>query len=104
MSRQVTVRQALQRVADYPTMLTDEIIQVHAHELVARTLYDIANRPDANERGSMTRANTARKMIMDRLVGKRRAGSHPATRTKVEVEFRDLTVHEIGEAPSNDVD
>jgi hypothetical protein len=30
-------------------------------------------------------------MILDRLVGKRRAGSHPATRTEVQIDFVDLT-------------
>jgi hypothetical protein len=87
----VTIRQALQNVADNPVMLTDEWIQVPVHELVARALFDIANRPDANQRGSMARANKARKMILDRLVGKRRAGSHPATKVQVEIEFIDLT-------------
>ena len=87
----VTIKQALQYVADYPVMLTDEVIQVPVHELVCRTLFDIANNPDAAQRGSQTRANKARKMILDRLVGKRRAGSHPATRVQVEIEFIDLT-------------
>ena len=80
--KSVTVRQALQNVADYPTPLDDEVIQSPVHELVARTLFDIANRPDASVRGSMSRANRARRMILDRMVGKRRAGSHPATRIR----------------------
>ena len=87
----VTIREALQAVADNPVMLTDEVIQVPVHELVCRTLFDIANRPDAQVRGSLTRANKARKMILDRMVGRRRAGSHPATRAEVQVEFVDLT-------------
>lgn len=89
--KSVTIKAALQNVADYPEMLTDEIIQVPVHELVCRNLFEIANRPDAGERGSMARANKARKMILDRLVGKRRAGSHPATRTRVDIDFVDLT-------------
>lgn len=89
--KHVSIRQALQNVADNPVLATDEIVNVHVHELVARALYEIANRPDASQRGSMTRANKARKMILDRLVGKRRAGSHPATRTQVPIEFEDLT-------------
>ena len=93
--KDVTIREALQRVADRPEMHTDEVIQLPVHELVSRTLFDIANRPDAAQRGSMTRANKARKMILDRLVGKRRAGSHPATRTKVEIDFVDLTGGEL---------
>lgn len=92
----VTIRQALQNVADYPQLMTDELIQVPVHELVARALFEIANRPDANERGSMARANKARKMIMDRMVGKRRPGSHPATKNTVSVDFVDLTGRELG--------
>lgn len=91
----VTVRQALQNVADYPRMVDDEIIRAPAHELISRTLFDIANRPDAAVRGSMSKANKARRMILNRLVGKRRAGSHPATRTTVEVEFIDLAGKEL---------
>jgi hypothetical protein len=92
----VSIRQALQQVADYPIMLDDELIQVPAYELIARTLFDIANNPDAAQRGAMTRANKARKMILDRMVGKRRAGSHPATRQVVEIDFVDLTGGELG--------
>lgn len=87
----VTIQQALQQVANYPVMLTDELVQVPAHELVSRALFEISNNPDASVRGSYARANKARKMILDRLVGKRRAGTHPATRTEVHLEFRDLT-------------
>lgn len=94
----VSVRAALQQVADNPTMLDDDFLQKPVHELVARTLFDIANRPDARVRGSMARANKARKMIFDRLVGKRRAGSHPATRNPVVIDFVDLTGGELGES------
>lgn len=93
---QVTIKDALQRVADNPVMLDDELIQVPVYELVARMLFEIANRPDASQRGALTRANKARKMILDRLVGKRRAGSHPATRTVVQIDFIDLTGGELG--------
>lgn len=93
--RSVTVRQALQQVADYPQPLDDEMIQWPVHELIARTLFEIANRPDASVRGNMTRANKARKMILDRLVGRRRPGSHPATRNNVDIELIDLTGGEL---------
>jgi hypothetical protein len=89
--KNVSVRQALQHVADFPQALDDEMIRWPVHELIARTLYQIANQPDATVRGSMTRANVARRMILDRLVGKRRAGSHPATRNVVAIDFLDLT-------------
>lgn len=91
----VTIRQALQQVADYPVQLSDDLLQAPVYELVARSLFDIANRPDASVRGSMAKANKARKMILDRMVGKRRAGSHPATREVIQVEFIDLTGGEL---------
>lgn len=96
--KNVTIRQALQHVADYPQPIDDEVVQAPVYELVSRALFDIANRPDASVRGSMTRANKARRMILLRLVGKRRAGSHPATREVTQLDFVDLTGGEIGAA------
>lgn len=93
--KHLTVQQALQLVADHPDVRTDEVTQLPVHELVCRALFEVANKPDASVRGSMSRANRARKMILDRLVGKRRAGSHPATREEVPIEFVDLTAVEI---------
>ena len=93
--KHLTVQQALQLVAENPELATDEITQVRVHELVCRSLFEIANKPDATVRGSLARANKARKMILDRLVGKRRAGSHPATRHEVPIEFVDLTSGEL---------
>lgn len=86
----VTIRQALQHVADNPVLKTDALIDVPAHELVARTLFEIANGAQVSERGSLTRANAARSLIFTRLVGRRRAGSHPATNQKVELKFHPL--------------
>jgi hypothetical protein len=96
--RHVTIKQALQRAADYPTMQTTELTQVPTHELIARTLFEIANSADPDVRGSLSRANKARTMIFNRLVGRRRAGSHPATRESVELEFIDLTEKQIAPA------
>jgi hypothetical protein len=91
-----TIQQALQRVADHPHPETDNALQTPTHELVCRSLFDIANNPDAKVRGSMARANRARKLIFDRLVGKRKPGTHPATRVGgAEVEFVDLTSHQL---------
>lgn len=89
MSKSVTVREALQRVADDPTLPSDYTI-APVHQLVSLALFEIANNPDASQRGSLMRANKARKMIAERLVGKRRAGSHPATKTKEKLVFVDL--------------
>lgn len=95
MGKPVTIRQALQRVAENPEVSTDEMLQLPVHELVSRTLFEIANKPDAQVRGSMARSNRARRMILDRLDGRRRAGSHPATRTVETLEFADLTGGEL---------
>lgn len=86
-----TVREALQHVADYPAPVDDEVIMMHTGELIARTLYDIANKPDANVRGSMARANKARRLIMNYLAGRRRAGTDPHHKPVVELHMNDLT-------------
>lgn len=91
MSQKRTVRQALQYVADYPVPVTDDQLVMPVNELVARTLFDIANKPNAEDRGSMRRANRARKMIFDRLAGKRRAGTAPARGTRTSLTISDLT-------------
>ena len=93
----VTIRQALQHVVDNPVLKTDDLLSLPAHELVSRTLFEIANGAQISERGSMTRANVARNMIFNRLVGRRRPGTHPATPQKVELEFVDLVGGEIGD-------
>ena len=94
--KHTSVRAALQYVANYPQPVTDEHIQLPVHELICRSLFDLANNPDVKVRGSYAKANKARKMIMDRLDGKRRAGSHPARKQTNSVEFIDLTMHQIG--------
>lgn len=91
----VTIRQALQHVVDNPEMKTDDLISLPVHELVCRSLFEIANSAQINQRGSMTRANVARGMIFNRLVGRRRAGSHPVTQNRVDLKFVDLIGGEI---------
>ena len=93
--RKLTVREALQYVADYPVPVDDEVITMHTGELLARTLYDIANKPDANVRGSMARANKARRLIMNYLAGRRRTGTAPHVKTAVTLQMQDLTGGEI---------
>lgn len=93
--KNVSIKEALDNVAANPVLFTDELTQVPVHELVARALFEISNTPDASIRGSMTKANKARKMILDRLVGRRRAGTHPATRQEVSITFVDLTAGAI---------
>lgn len=86
-----TVREALQHVADYPQPVTDDVITMHTGELISRTLYDIANKPDASVRGSLARANKARRLIMNYLAGRRRAGTAPHQKQVVRLQMRDLT-------------
>lgn len=89
--KHTTIRQALQHVADYPQPVTDEVVNMPVSELVARALYDIANQPDASVRGSMAKANKARKIILDRMGGRRRSGTTPPSGGTVPIEFVDLT-------------
>lgn len=91
MSQKRTVREALQYVADYPEPVSDDLLVMHTGELVARTLFDIANKPDANVRGSMSKANRARKIIMDRLDGRRKKGTTPHVPVVTRLTMRDLT-------------
>lgn len=95
MKKTVTIRQALQHVADNPVLKTDMVIDVPVHELVCRTLFEIANGAEMGSPRSQSRANNARTLIFDRLVGKRRSGSHPATRSQQAVQFVDLTSKEV---------
>lgn len=87
----VSIREALQKVADHPEYTTDALIDVPVHELVARTLFDIANSPDTKVRGSLSRATRAQKIIMDRLVGLRKAGTNPVAQAEAGLQFVDLT-------------
>lgn len=89
--RHTTIRQALQHVADNPYPATDEMLVIPVHELVCRTLFNIANNPMNGKRGAQSRANAARTMIFDRMVGKRQPGSHPATRKETQIAFANLT-------------
>lgn len=94
--KHVSIRQAMQYVADHPETPDDNLIALPVHELVARTLFEIANSPTQQNKRSMKDANIARDIILKRLVGRRRAGSHPATKQKTVIEFQDLTGGEIG--------
>jgi hypothetical protein len=86
----VSVQQALQRVADHPDPTSDDWLAAPAHELICRTLFDLANNPGSTP-GSLGKANAARSLIFDRMIGRRKPGTHPATRGKRELRFKDLT-------------
>ncbi|GEP27956.1 hypothetical protein CLE01_25540 [Cryobacterium levicorallinum] len=59
---------------------------------MCRKLFELANSPDKKVRGSMARATKAQKIILDRLVGRRRPGTHPAQVQVDAINFIDLTV------------
>ena len=89
---QVTVQQALQKAAD--TWQDDRELDwtmAPVHHLVALTLFDIANGGSTKERGSIGRATKAQKIILNRMVGLRRPGSRPISKTSDGIEFVDLT-------------
>ena len=92
-----TVEQALQYVADHPD-ITRPPIDTPVWELVARTIYGIANSPDKRVRGSMGRAHAAQKILLDRMVGRRRPGTAPVQTGGAEVTFVDLTVGVLPDA------
>ena len=92
LKRHKGIADALQYVADHPAQSTEAPIDAPVYELVSRALFHIANSPDGKVRGSFARANRAQKMIMNRLVGRRRPGTHPAQTQSEEIEFIDLTV------------
>lgn len=87
----VSIRDALQAAANSARSEDEAVIDLKVHELVSLTLYDIANGPDSKVRGSLVRATRAQKLIMNRLTGLRRPGTHPAARDNSAVKFIDLT-------------
>ena len=91
MARPVSVQQALQYVARNPSPRSDDMLQTPAHELVSRALFTVANSVDLSVRGSAARSNKARSLLMNRLEGKRGAGTAPVRESSNAVEFHDLT-------------
>lgn len=86
----ITVRQALQHVHDYPGS-REITVESPVSDVISRILFEIAMTPDPKVKVSMARAVRAQKMISERLVGRRRAGTHPAQARSTTVEFVDLT-------------
>lgn len=95
--RNRTIQEALQYVADHPEPSSDVALEIPVHELICRQLFEVAMSPDAKVRGSLGRATRAQKLIMDRLVGRRRPGSHPAQMQGNDLEFDDLTQGALAE-------
>lgn len=91
-----SIRQALEYVANNPAPSSDSPIEMPVWELIGRSVFDIANKPDPRVRGAKARATRAQKILLDRLVGRRRPGTHPAQVENDEIEFLDLTLMELG--------
>lgn len=85
-----TIRDALRYVSEHPEPSTDPI-DMPIWEHVCRGLFEMANNPDTKIRGGMARATKAQGMILDRMVGKRRAGTKPVSGGRTQVAFLDLT-------------
>jgi hypothetical protein len=92
LKRHKSIAEALQYVADHPVGSTAAPIDAPVYELVCHALFQVANSPDASVRGSYAKANRAQKLILNRMVGRRRPGTHPAQTRTEEIEFIDLTV------------
>ena len=89
LKRHKSIADALQYVADHQAQGAP--IDAPVYELVGRALFHVANSPDAGVRGSFAKANRAQKLILNRMVGRRRPGTHPAQTRSEEIEFVDLT-------------
>ena len=95
LKRHKSIAEALQYVADHPEPSTSAPIDSPVYELVGRALFHVANSPDGKVRGSFAKANRAQKLILNRMVGRRRPGTHPAQTRSEEIEFVDLTVSHV---------
>ena len=92
LKRHKSIADALQYVVDHPVRSTEAPIDAPVYELVGRALFHVANSPDQGVRGSLAKANRAQKLILNRMVGRRRPGTHPAQTRSEEIEFIDLTI------------
>lgn len=85
-----TVKEALEFVARHPA--PDRVpIEMPIWELISRQLFETAHQVGGSA-VQMKRTATAQKIIFDRLAGKRRPGTNPATsKSKRELKMVDLT-------------
>ena len=91
MKKTVSVREALKRVSDH-RVPDEDPLDMPAWALVSAALFTVANSGDTRIRGSMRKATTAQKIILDRTVGSRRPGTNPAAQKDMQINFRDLTL------------
>lgn len=93
----VSVKKALETASRSQVINSEITVDRPVFDLVAQSLFEIANAPDPKVRGAMARATKAQRMILNRMVGTRRPGSHPAARQTEELQFADLTVGVLSE-------
>lgn len=91
-----TIRESLQFVVNHPEPTTFPL-DMPVWEHISRALFEVANNPNPKVRGAMSKATRAQQMILDRMVGRRRAGSRPITGQQTSVTFIDLTAGLIEE-------
>ena len=70
-----SVPEALEYVAQHPPQSFEPTVDMPTWEIIGQLLYLIANSGNPRHRGSVNRATRAQKMIWDRKVGRRRAGT-----------------------------
>lgn len=97
LSKHKTIKQALEYVASHPEWSGGTPLNSPLWENVARALYEHAGSPDVRVVGAVGRSVRATKMILERTVGTRRAGTHPAQRAKAQLRHVDLTGGAISE-------
>lgn len=100
--KHIPIQKALEQLSN--TGLDQELtLESPTHQHIAHALFTIANSPNPKVRGARARATRAQRLILDRMVGLRKPGSHPAQLKNDEIQFVNLTVPEIGE-PSDTED
>ena len=87
-----SIPDALEFVAKHSEPSSDSALEMPVWELVSRELFLIANSFNSKDRGSLNRATIAQGMLMDRMVGRRRPGTHPAQSKDTGIDFVDLTI------------
>lgn len=91
----MTVQQALRWCADNPESEDAVPVEQPVWQLIGHALFRIANSPNPKVRGGLARASRAQRLLLNRMVGTRRPGTHPAARSNHGITFYDLTQGEI---------
>ena len=89
----VSIKKALEYSANNPPKDpdVDPPVDRPVWLMVGQALFQIANNPNLKVRGGLNRATRAQRLILNRMVGTRRNGSLPVTKTVDGLVFHDLT-------------